>query len=367
MNQRRLLWGILALGAGLRLAIVVADPRSFDVTNLRLAADILRESGLSSYGPLTEPVVPVYPYPPLYLGWVLLLPQDAAFGSLVRLPPIAADLTLAWLVAQVAPLNAQIPGAALMCFGPVIWDTSAAQGQIDAIAILPAFVGALVWHSRRDRRALMAGLLIGIGAAMKMPAVLVVFGLLPTARSWREAAAVLATAVAIPLLLFAPFAVRDLDGVIHALSYHGVPRFAGYAVILGSKLTAAATDASAALLAGALVVTVVILVRRRIEPLPAAAVVLLVAYVAGVHWSVQYLLWSVPFLLAVGLWREVLLVHVLCLGLLLRLWSTNWSWLGDIYASAGETVEAAVMTALYVVWAVMIWRLLRASRAVAAT
>jgi hypothetical protein len=339
----------------LRLAILIADPRSTDAANFRIALDVLRIHGLESYSIFDRTIPHTFPYPPLFLGWIGVV--DGADG-LMRLPGIAADLTLAWLVQHVMGARgfsppARLGATALIALGPPVWDTSTNQSQIDTLAILPAFVGALVWERGHGHRALVAGLLVGIGAAIKLPAGLVLLGLLPTRVSLREGLVLSGVAAAVPAVLLAPFAIADPGGVASAITYHGYPRFGGYAVLLSPEATRIASDASGPLTLAALLGAFAWVLYRRTPPMAATALIFIAVYLFGVHWNVQYLMWSIPFLLVAGEVMGVLVMELLTLGLMLRLAATNARPLARVYADAGDAIEAVSMASLYGTWLVV--------------
>lgn len=192
------------------------------------------------------------------------------------------------------------------------------HGQLDAVAFLPAFAGVALWQRGGARRALAAGLLVGVGAAIKTVPILLLLALWPTARGLREAAAVTAWAAAVPVLLLVPFYLTEPDGTREILGYAGVPGAGGLSLVVqpglaeswvwGTPLDTVARsgaqdalqDASRFILGGALLATVVVLVRRRIDAFTAAIAVLLVVYAASPNVFAYYLLWIVPFLLATG-------------------------------------------------------------------
>jgi hypothetical protein len=160
---------------------------------------------------------------------------------------------------------------------------------------LPALAAVLVWWlGPRERRAWQAGILIGVAAAIKQPAIFMVLALLPTARSWREAAVVLALAACIPLLSVLPFLAADPHPTWHSLTHNqGVPGIGGLSPVLASGLFA---------------------YRKRLDPIPAAALIWLTVYVSNFNWSYQYFVWGLPFFLLAG-WRAR--VAAIQLGLLL--------------------------------------------------
>jgi hypothetical protein len=123
--------------------------------------------------------------------------------------------------------------AAAIAFGPSFVVSSAIEGQIDAVAILPAFVAVLVWErAEPGRRAVVAGLLIGAGTAIKTAPILVLLALLPTAVSRREMLRLTAWAVAVPALLVLPFLLLDPSGTLETLRYGGFPGAGSVGLVL---------------------------------------------------------------------------------------------------------------------------------------
>jgi uncharacterized membrane protein len=251
----------------------------------------------------------------------------------MRLPPIAADAALAWLVQHMVARRggspaARVGSAAAVALGPVFAATSGYQGQLDSVAILPALGALAVWdRPGAGRRALAAGLLIGAGAAVKTAPILMLVALLPTARTRREAALLVAGAAAVPLLALAPFAAADPHGVAHALRYHGLPGLGGLSLLSQPNLPLgwlaaehvrttgfahALTEGAALVLLPALALVALTLWRRRpaVDPVTAAALAWLVFYVFGVNFLMQYLVWGLPFFVLVAGWRRVLAAQI---------------------------------------------------------
>jgi len=140
-----------------------------------------------------------WPYPPLFLPWILSYPA----GS--RTPPAcpspassrsrrssrtpASRSSSTRICAGAARASAFcLISAALIALGPPFVVISGYHGQIDSLAILPAVAALIVWETAPDRRALIAGLLIGVGAATKTVPGLMLLALLPhrarTAARW---------------------------------------------------------------------------------------------------------------------------------------------------------------------------------------
>ena len=218
-----------------------------------------------------------------------------------------------------------LSAAALVALGPPFAVISGYHGQTDAIAILPAVVAVIVWELAPRRRALAAGLLIGAGAAIKTVPGLMVLALLPTARDRREAIVLVGTAVAIPAILLAPFAIADLDGVSKILDYNGAPGLGGLSLVLQPNLAAdwltgvqlQPSDLSSWLVDRhglpsliSIGAAALFLLRYRPSALDGAVFVWLVVYAFSPNLFLQYAIWGLPFLLLAGYVRTVLLVEL---------------------------------------------------------
>jgi len=294
--------------------------------SLRMVAQALLHRPLHLYGELNPPHEYHWPYPPGYFPWVLAshgLSSVAGipFRVCVVLPAIAADAALAWLV-QVglgragADERARLGGCALVAFGPAFALISGYHGQIDSVAVLPAVLALLAWERGGSRRALAAGLLIGVAVSIKTAPGLVLLALLPSVRSRREALTLCAAAVAVPLVALAPFLAVDAPGVLRALRYAGIPGQGGISMLADPNLVrhfvfdAQVTHLTApirlmvdhgALLTGAaLAAAGTVVVRRRMAPRDGAAVLWLALYVAGTAFAFQYAVWGLPFLILAG-------------------------------------------------------------------
>jgi Glycosyltransferase family 87 len=118
------------------------------------------------------------------------------------------------------------------------------HGQFASVAILPAVAALVVWERPGTaRRALVAGALIGLGAAVKAVAGLVLLALLPSVRSRSEAVTLAAAAVAVPLVMLAPLAVADpptrTDGGMAVIAtFQGVSGGAGLSLVAQPSLAA---------------------------------------------------------------------------------------------------------------------------------
>ena len=147
----------LALRLGLAYVVFPGAGFSVDLGLFQGWATTLASSGPGSF----YATAATSNYPPGYL-WILWLLGSvgnviggalgtsgaAATASLLKLPAIAADLAIAWLVAHAAGRwfggRAGLIAAAIYLFVPVTWYDSALWGQVDAVGALVALAAALL-------------------------------------------------------------------------------------------------------------------------------------------------------------------------------------------------------------------------------
>jgi uncharacterized membrane protein len=344
---------------------VVFDIQAFSLVRAALASDALHVyRDLHPHGGFNQ-----WPYPPGYFLWILasILGERASglsFSDLVQLPPIAADLVIAWLVQYYLGLRAaaertRLAAAGLVALGPAFAVVSGYHGQIDSIAILPAVLAVIAWERLEDspRRALAAGLLIGIGATIKTVPLVVLLALLPTVRSPREAATLVGSALALPLLALAPFAIADPSAVEEALRYRGVPGAGGisllaqpdlsrgwmnHAAVHSSDLTNTLSDYGGLITIGVLLAVGAFLFRRRAGGPEAAALLYLAVWAFGINFFLQYVIWGFPFLLMAGYVRQVAFAQALMLPALVLVYLKPWE------SSAAAPVYVVASLALWV-------------------
>jgi uncharacterized membrane protein len=342
-RYRRALFLLLAFGLAIRLVVAFTQPVTGDVIFRLQAVAGLRQWGLGFYSHVNDigallPAHRAYFYPPGFLPWLLL--SDALhgwlgvpFAAVERIPAVTADVALAWLVAwyvrrRGAPGWIALVAAALIVFGPSFFLSSALEGELDPVAILPAVLAVIVWErDRSPRRALAAGLLIGLGASIKSVPILTVLALLPSARSRREGLTLLGAAAAVPLAAMAPFLVVDPSGAAGSVQHIGFPGAGGLQLLIQPSLAwhylgdyvFRLSDASRALqlhgwilTVAALVAVTIVLVRRRPPPVVGVSLVWLVVYATAVNWQAQYIAWGVPFFLMAGwIWQVAVVDAVL--------------------------------------------------------
>jgi Glycosyltransferase family 87 len=321
-----LLGALLAVGTGIRLWIAFTNyGLRYDIDSAYIVARLLSTHPLHAYAALR------YPYPAGYFPVILLChwiaqATGAAFWAVWKVPAILCDAGIAALLAWAlgrfgASPRERLVAAALVALGPVFILISGYHGQIDSAAILPALAGVIVWKLGGDRRAWQAGVLIGLGTAVKQPPFFVALALLPTARTRREMAILLGCAAAIPLLSVAPFLIADAHRTWTSLTYNkGLPGLGGLSVLLQPGLSRGLQHGYFVLptpltvwfyvkqnwIVGLSVVAVALYAyRKRLDPVPAAALIWLVVYVSDFDWAYQYFVWGLPFFLLAGWRREV--------------------------------------------------------------
>jgi uncharacterized membrane protein len=312
-------------------------------------------------------------YPPGYLAWTWVAARlneltGLPFHGLVQLPAIAADAAIAWLVQAFlgrrgAGERTRLVAAGLVALGPTFAFDSGYHGQVNSLAILPALAAVMAWELRPpgDRRALMSGGLIGVGGAIKFPPLLMLAALLPSARWRREAFLVVGAAVAVPLLVTAPFLVATFSDTVRAFGYGGLSGLGGLSLLVrpaGAEIWLRTFDFELHGLAEVLdqvavlvnlvwlVAACAFLYRYRPPPIAAALLLWLGFYVLGTGFTFGYLVWGLPFLLAAGLIREAALVQAAALVPTILLYAGPWE------SDVPIVVYAALMIALWAGFAV---------------
>ncbi len=226
--------------------------------------------------------------------------------------------------------------------GPSFWVVSGYHGQIDSLAFLPAVAALAVWQDGSpERRALLAGLLIGAGGAVKTVPLLMVIALLPTARSPREAVTLVASAAAVVVVATAPFLVADFSAVRHALGYSGAPGLGGITMLVQPELSTAVLtqrfdgvelgslagglhDHGQLLVLAAVAGVAGLSLRLRSAPVQVAVLLWLAVYVVSPAFFFQYLVWGLPFFLMAGHIREVAAIQVLIAAPLVAFYFLPW-------------------------------------------
>lgn len=290
----------------------------YDIGSYDIVGDLVLERADVYASPLA---VKRYPYLPLQMYWSafakwLAQISGAPFLQIVRLLPIAGDVGLAWVLLKgiqklTGSRRAGLLGGLLYACNPVSVLVSAYHGQFDSVPALFVLLAWYVWLSGKTshRRLLGSAFWMGGAILIKSWPVLLLPVMLFQVKGWRKRLLYLATAgaVSIGAILFYLVAFSgDLALLIsRALGYnHGIGiwgytylirmvsvwrpplyRVFGWFVANGRYVTLAALAAA-------------FLIRARREPAHQGFLTVLVTFFACTHaFSIQYLVWIVPFAL----------------------------------------------------------------------
>ena len=337
MRVERRVAVLIAGGTVARLIVaLLTHGEPFDMNSVRIVGRGLAEHGLDAYASINLGNYH-WPYPPGFFPWIALSGAIAGgyghlFDVMIRLPMIAADAALAWLVQDYLRLRGasdrtRLAAAAVVALGPVFAIVSGYQGQMDSLAILPAVLALVLWERADGRlRGPAAGVLIGIGAALKTVPLLMVIAVAPGARSRREATWLVLVAIAVPVAAIAPFLLAQYDATEAAVrTYHGYPGQGGITLALQPGLAKAwllddplrPTGLVRTLIDHAQVVNALIyaavaalVVRFRPPPAQAASVLWLATYALAPAFFFQYLIWGMPFFVMAGYLRGAALLQL---------------------------------------------------------
>ena len=387
---------MLAAGVAGRAVLAFATVGvEFDINNYVLVDEALRTEGLDVYtavnGEANPDEILRWPYLSAFFPFVLLTGElsrglGVEFHGVIQIWPIAADAALAWLVQAYlgrrgSSENTRLLAAGLILLGPCFAVVSGYHGHFDSVAILPAVAALCVWQTRSDsagavRPALAAGLLIGLGIALKTAPGLMLFALLPTCRGRQEVLALLGGAAAVPVLGAIPFLLADPDGVRTVAEYRGVPGQAGLSLIAQPELAqfwlnatvvsigslpSELIDRSSLIIGIPMLVTVILLIRRRTEPAVAATVLWLVFFVFSPSLLLHYAVWGLPFFLMAGYVKQVLALQAfLLVPIFIRYWViADGPWgseqIAYVYAALMIIATLAALAALSLLM-LRIWR-----------
>lgn len=375
---RRLLWGMLVAGVIARLVVAFATRGvGPDIRAFEMVWDALGEQPLELYS-LTTTDVSRWPYPPGFVPWIAMSGwlhdlTGLRFDGLIQIAPVMSDLALAWVVQAFlgqrgASESTRLAAAALVVFGPSFAVISGYHGQLDALAILPPLLGLWYWDRAGPKRsAVTAGVLIGIGGAIKFPPLVLLFALLPTARSVREGAVLVSSAAGVVLLSVAPFLVAEFDATSEALRANkGLPGFGGISLVLQpdlagawlgtnpgvemSSLSESLYDRAGLLSGGVVLAAGAVALWWRLSPVAAAVLIFLAIYALAPNFAFQYLVAGLAVFLLAGRLRAVaaLQAAVLIPTLLLYVRERRDLPLHDVYTPLMIAVWLAFVVAL--VW-----------------
>jgi hypothetical protein len=384
--RSRPLWILIAVGLAIRVALAFAFRGTNAVLIEQFAADNVRSGDLHAVYAESSGYFQ-WIYPPLWLGWLagaswLSDATGLAFHGLAKLGPTLADVGLAlaiytYLGWRGARERLRLAGAALVILGPSFIAISGYHGQIDSAAILPGVIALMVWErSSSPNRALWAGLLIGVGAAVKLPPLLLVLPLLGSAKSWREAAKLAGAALAVLLVTFGPLWAGGID-LSRVFRYAGFPGWGGLSLVVdpafgwdslttGGSFSASARsdllqtvqDNARWITAFGLATYMGFVFRYRPAAVDAAALLWLVVYAFSPNFFLNYLVYGLPFFIMAGFLVEVAVLQALLIpptvAYYIALWPAPSTLTGVLYVPALIALWAAwVLAILAMAWRVI--------------
>jgi hypothetical protein len=311
-----------------------------------------------------------WPYPPLYLAWLVVADGIAdvlglPFHGVVQVLPILADVAIAlaayaYLRSRGAGERRPLAAAALVLLGPSFIAVSGYQGQIDSPAILPAVLAVMAWELRSPaHRAVESGLLVGIGAAIKTVPGLVALPIVTAARSLPEAVRFAIAAAAVPVLTIAPLALAGVD--LHRITdYGGVAGFGGLSLVVDPGLgmdfltgtvptdlgavSEALSDGSRWITALLLIGLAAFLLRYRPAPVDGAVLLWLAVFAFSPNFFLSYMVWALPFFIMAGYLRETAILQAAVLPATVI-----------YYLAIGERVHEDALAAIYVASMIALW------------
>jgi hypothetical protein len=375
--RQRPLWLLAAIavaGLGIRLFFAVHWFGSGDILTFLFVGARAKLGFLHAYSTNIDGTY--WPYPPGYLPWLVAaidLSKDlnVAFDRVVQLLPIAADLGIAacvyvYLGWRGGSLGTRVAGFSLVMLGPVFIAISGYHGQLDAVAILPAVAGFLVWDRRRGSgRAVGTGALLGIGAVLKTVPMLMVVPLAASTDSMRERVRLVVAALAVVVAVCLPFYLAEPAGFRGGpLEYSGATSRGGLSLVadpgfavdrrlstgleLGgapSELANSLSEASGPITAAVLLALVFFLFRYRPAAIDGVVLLWLVVFAFSPNFLLQYLVWALPFFIMAGyLWEAAILQVAVVPVLLLTYLSPS------VFDRAGATAYVVMMICLWAFW-----------------
>jgi len=310
------LWAALALGAGVRLFLLMATPGTDDVVIWQSHAGWTHQHGLVGYYERSE----VFNHPP-FIGkllseiWWLARSAEVPFRIPLRGLFAMVDAGNAWLLFR---LFRESPWRYLVTVGywlnPLAIIFSSYHGNTDTGV---AFFVLLAVSAAGKGRAGAAGAAIGAGLWLKLPVVLAAPAIFFATRGWRRKGIFVAVSMLVgaasylPSLLEAPDLVFQRVFAYPGLYLHtpgGDPVW-GIWYVLPRALRDALSDVAAAHVLNNTFVTLTPIVvfawlRRRETDVRGLAVTvcgsLMIFYGLTMKWAYQYLAWSIPLWVFVG-------------------------------------------------------------------
>jgi hypothetical protein len=282
---------------------------SYDIESYRIVSDLVL-GGRDVYA--SPQAADRHPYLPFQMYWMacarwLAGATGVRFVKVARLAPIGADVAIAlvlfFFLRRIGSPRQALRGGLLYALNPVPVFVSAYHGQFDAIPTLFLLLSVMAWH----RSSLAAGGWLGLGILSKSWPVLALPSLWAPIEEWRQKVLfVVGTAIA-PLLGIAVYLLLfrgQTRGVLtRALGYDWGIGVWGYTYLfrLASILKPELTGVFHWLMKNARYLALIALglawiLKARKEPPEAGILTVLVTFFAVTHaFSVQYLMWVVPF------------------------------------------------------------------------
>jgi hypothetical protein len=312
-----LLIGLIGLTARMVPNLVLPMGAGYDIESYRIVGDLVSR-GQDVYS--SPDTVNRHPYLPLQMYWMAFSSWIAGdyhlpFVQTVRMAPIVADVALSLflffrLKRSREPRDALL-GGLIYALNPVPVFVSAYHGQFDA---LPLFAIVMALHLIEESP-LLAGGWLGLGILDKSWPVLAFPSLFNSNRSWRArlffvAAMVVLTAFGVALYMRLFHA--DLRSIVErALGYNWGIGVWGYTYFV--RMLSVFNPDSTGLFHWfirngryftLISLSVVWFMRARKEAAAAGLLTILVTFLAITHaFSIQYLVWIVPFAILTLQWR----------------------------------------------------------------
>lgn len=381
-----ILWAIIGTGVAIRVAIAFGSYGDGpDMRMLTYVGRGLLDDPLHVYTTLNHAPDARWFYPSGYFPWLAAITGihdlvGLPYHGLVQLGPIAADAAIAWIVQSELGRRGRGEGvrlaaAAAVAFGPSLGIISGYQGQLDSVAILAGLLGFVAWERDGPRRALVAGLLIGLGGAIKVFPLLLLLALLPSVRSRREAITLCVAAAGIVVLFVAPWVISEPGEFSDAaIGYSGISGIGGITLVMqpgfaenfltpfpptvqANGLLVRVLAHNSLLNAAWMGALTLFLIRCRPRPVDAAVLVWLTVYVCATGFFFQYVIWGVPFFLLAGHVRNAILLQLAYIGPAVIFYTRPWH--DDAIVIPYSAVMIAIWAALAIAlarWGSRLWR-----------
>jgi hypothetical protein len=329
----------------------VSDGSPADLGALRFVSEQFRADPWHLYSTVNEPRF-AWPYPPLYLPLAAVIGKLAeslslSFETLIRLPETVAALVIAWLVQwhlgwRGAPDRVRVLAFCVLVFSPVVLTTSAMHGQLDPVQIVFGVGGLIAWDRLPEgRRALVAGAILGTGAAIKTVPGLFVLALLPHAVGTRERVTLIAMTAGIPAATLVPFLAADGGAALNWLDYRGLFGQGGLSMVVQPDYVLARyggedfdgvtgvsqfiNDHASQILLPVILLLGAWMLKKKPAPEVGICLILLCIFTVGANVFPTYVVWMLPFAVLAGWWRRIWVMQALLLGpLLVRYIPLGW-------------------------------------------